>query len=90
MWFGKLSTTMHEMTYHESNSDHTLSFKHTKNIISILLVYVIDMTLIIDDLLEIEALNENLSTCFEIKRLRKLNYFLGMRIAYSRCEIFLF
>ncbi|CAA7401329.1 unnamed protein product [Spirodela intermedia] len=42
-----------------------------------------------DDLLEIEMLNDKLSTCFKIKRLGNLKYFLGMEIVYSRCGIFL-
>ncbi|CAA6664730.1 unnamed protein product [Spirodela intermedia] len=88
-WFGKLLATMHEMDYRQSNSDHTLFFKHSRNEISILLVYIDDMIFTRDDLLEIEMLNDKLSTCFKIKRLGNLKYFLGMEIVYSRCGIFL-
>ncbi|CAA6669615.1 unnamed protein product [Spirodela intermedia] len=41
---------MHEMDYHQSNSGCTLFFKHSRNRISILLVYVDDMILTRDDL----------------------------------------
>ncbi|CAA7408712.1 unnamed protein product [Spirodela intermedia] len=77
------------MDYRQSNGDHTLFFKHFRNEISILLVYVDDMILTGDDLLKIEMLNDKLSACFKIKRLENLKYFLGIEIADSRCGIFL-
>ncbi|CAA6661405.1 unnamed protein product [Spirodela intermedia] len=72
------------MNYCQNNSDHTLFFKHSRNKISILLVYINDMILTRDDLLEINMLNDKLSTYFEINRLRNLKYFISMEIAYSK------
>ncbi|CAA7394426.1 unnamed protein product [Spirodela intermedia] len=47
------------------------------------------MILTSDKFLEIEVLNDRLSICFEIKRLLNLKYFLGIKISYSRHNIFL-
>ncbi|CAA7406579.1 unnamed protein product [Spirodela intermedia] len=63
------------MDYRQSNDGHILFFKHSRNKISILLVYVGDMILTRDDMLEIEMLNDKLFACFKIKRLENLKYF---------------
>lgn len=80
---------MHEMNYCQSNSNHSLFFKHSKKKISSLLIYVDDMILTCGDLVEVEALNNKLYVCFEIKRLSKLKYFLDIKIACYRQMNFL-
>ena len=52
--------------------------------IIILIVYVDDIILIGNDLLEMNRLNQSLSLEFEIKDLGSLRYFLGMDVAWSK------
>ena len=60
-------------------------FRHSKDgKIAILIVYVDDIILTGDDLIEMERLKKNLASRFEIKDLGTLRYFLGMEVARSR------
>ena len=52
--------------------------------IIILIVYVDDIIIIGNDLLEMNRLNQSLSSVFEIKDLGSLRYFLGMDVARSK------
>ena len=54
-----------------------------------LLVYVDDIIVIENDEAEKESLTKYLAREFEIKKLRKLNYFLGIKVAYSKRSIFI-
>jgi len=56
---------------------------------SLLLVYVDDMIIIGDDEIEKQNLRERLVAQFEMKDLGKLEYFLGIEVAYSRQGIFI-
>lgn len=51
---------------------------------TILIVYVDDIILIGENVMEIERLKKHLATEFEVKDLGKMQYFLGMEIARSR------
>ena len=55
-----------------------------KGKITILIVYVDDIIITGDDLIEMEQLKKSLSSSFEIKDLGTLRYFLGMEVARSR------
>ena len=52
--------------------------------IAILIVYVDDIILTGDDVLEVNRLKTSLSSTFEIKDLGSLRYFLGMEVAWSK------
>ena len=52
--------------------------------IAILIVYVDDIILTGDDVLEMNRLKTSLSSTFEIKDLGSLRYFLGMEVARSK------
>ena len=59
--------------------------KHSeKGKIAILTVYVDDIILTRDDLIEMERLKKSLASSFEIKELGTLRYFLRMEVARSR------
>ena len=53
------------------------------------MVYVDDIIIASDDELEKQTLRERLVVQFEMKDLRKLKYFLGIEVAYSRQGIFI-
>ncbi|GMP88706.1 hypothetical protein CsSME_00040591 [Camellia sinensis var. sinensis] len=73
----------------ESQADHTIFYKHSKNSkIAILIVYVDDIILTGNDEAELAALKEKLAKEFHIKDLGALKYFLGMEFARSKEGIF--
>jgi hypothetical protein len=47
-------------------------------------VYVDDLILTGDDILEMNRLKASLSSTFEVKDLGSLRYFLGMEVAWSK------
>jgi hypothetical protein len=74
---------MCSMSYKQCNSDHTIFYHHSRNLVTILAVYVDDMIITCNDAVEIARLNKNLSKEFEVKDLGQLRYFLGIEIARS-------
>lgn len=63
--------------YCQSQTDHTMFYKHNREgKVAILIVYVDDIVLIGDDNEELERLKKRLATEFEIKDLGILKYFL--------------
>lgn len=77
--------------YKESQGDHNLFVKHTASgEITVLQMYVNDIIITRND----EKVKETLKNClakeFEIKDLRRMKYFLGIEVACSRQDIFIF
>ena len=89
-WFAKFARAMKEMNYYQSDGDHTLFMKHgSTGKVAILIVYVDDILVTGDDVLEIKKLSVQLSQKFDIKTLGHLKYFLGIEVARSPEGIFL-
>ena len=81
---------MKEMNYYQSNDDHTLFMKHgSTGKVAIHIVYIDDILVTGDDVLEINKLSVQLSQKFDIKTLGHLRYFLGIEVARSLEGIFL-
>lgn len=77
--------------YKQSYGDHTLFFKHSQQgKLVVLLVYADDIVISGDDLADKQLLKVKLAAEFEIKDLGKLKYFLGVEVAYSKQNIFIF
>ena len=84
-WFGRFATSMKSMNYIQSQGDHTLFVKHSKDgKVIALIVYVDDIIVTGDDLEEMGRLKEKLAREFEIKDLGRLKYFLGIEVARSK------
>jgi len=89
-WFERFTQAMVSMGYQQSQGDHTLFIKHSiSGRVAILIVYVDDIIIIGDDLVERDILRRRLSVEFEIKELGKLEYFLGIEVAHSTKGIFI-
>ncbi|KAL6322605.1 hypothetical protein AAG906_014273 [Vitis piasezkii] len=74
----------------QSQGDHTLFIKHsTTGGVITFLVYVDDIIVTENDKKEKQDLKQCLIKEFEIKELRRLKYFLGIEVSYSRQEIFI-
>lgn len=64
--------------------------KHSiSNGVIVLIVYVDDIIIAGNDLIERDMLRKRLAVEFEIKKLRKLKYFLGIEVAHSEKGIFI-
>jgi hypothetical protein len=88
-WFGRFSWAMKKYGYTQSNSDHTLFLKHRLGKVTALIIYVDDMIITGDDVVEISKLQKQLATELEMKSLGGLKYFLGIEVARSKQGIFL-
>ncbi|KAK2422570.1 putative mitochondrial protein [Trifolium repens] len=76
-WFEKFTQSMKKQGYIQGQADHTLFTKfspHGK--IAILIVYVDDIVLTGDDIVEMTKVKEKLAVDFEIKDLGSMRYFL--------------
>ena len=77
-WFGRFAEAMKKYGYRQGNFDHTLFIKHGGDRVILFIIYVDDMVVTYDDLDEIEKLQMNIASKFEMKNLRGLKYFLGI------------
>ena len=83
-WFGRFCKAMKTYNYIQSDSDHTLFYKHCHDKVTILIIYVDDMIITGDDSKEIRWLEQRLSQEFEMKNLGGLKYFLGIEVLRSK------
>jgi hypothetical protein len=82
-WFDRFRCALCAMGYKQCNGDHTIFYRHFGQWITILAMYVNDIIIIGDDVVEIRHLKDNLSKQFEVKDLGQLRYFLSLEIARS-------
>ena len=75
--------------YIQSNADHTLFFKHAAGKVAILIVYMDDIVITGDDIVEIVDLKKYLAQEFEVEDLGQLKYFLGIQISHGPKGVFL-
>ena len=57
---------------------------------TVVIVYVNDIIVIGDNIVEIERLKKKLAKELDIKDLRRLKYFLGIEVVCARTSIFIF
>uniref|UniRef100_A0A803PU45 Reverse transcriptase Ty1/copia-type domain-containing protein n=1 Tax=Cannabis sativa TaxID=3483 RepID=A0A803PU45_CANSA len=82
-WFAKFSSVLLEEGFHHSATDHSLFMRHSGDKFIILLIYVDDVILAGNSLVEMEALKAQLNNKFQLKDLGNLKYFLGLEVARS-------
>ncbi|KAL8154536.1 hypothetical protein AgCh_000052 [Apium graveolens] len=81
-WFAKLVGELTARTFYQSKNDYSLFIKQNAGKSTVIVVYVDDIILTGDDLLEIKDLKQHLDNVFSIKDLGKLSFFLGIEIGY--------
>ncbi|KAI5324745.1 hypothetical protein L3X38_033818 [Prunus dulcis] len=74
-WFGRFTAAMRKFGYQHADTDHTLFIKHRASKVTLLFIYVDDMSVTGDDTVEIEELQKHLASEFETKDLGSLKYF---------------
>lgn len=89
LWFNKLSSTLLQMGFLQSKSDHNLFTKTSDSTITLILGYVDDLLICGNSVSEIEKLQHMLSQKFHMKNLGQLHYFLGIEIHRSPDGFFL-
>uniref|UniRef100_A0A803Q579 peroxidase n=1 Tax=Cannabis sativa TaxID=3483 RepID=A0A803Q579_CANSA len=82
-WFAKFSSALTDEGFHHLATDHSLFIKNFHGNFIFLLVYVDDVILASNNLVELEALKARLHTRFQLKDLGNLRYFLGLEVARS-------
>lgn len=82
-WFTKLTAALTAYGFVQSYSDYSL-FSYVREKVELhVLIYVDDMIVSGSDLGALEALKKYLSSCFHMKDLGVLRYFLGIEVARS-------
>ncbi|KAG9454499.1 hypothetical protein H6P81_007403 [Aristolochia fimbriata] len=79
-WFSTLCSKIVKFGYTQSSHDSALFIRQSSSDIVLLLLYVDDMMITGDDIQGIFDLKRYLSSCFEMKDLGQLRYFLGLEV----------
>ncbi|KAE9592424.1 putative RNA-directed DNA polymerase [Lupinus albus] len=88
-WHTTLSAKLISLGYSHSQADQALFTKGTPTSFTAILVYVDDLVLIGNNLVELKHVKHVLHQCFRIKDLGPLRYFLGLEISKSKHGIHL-
>lgn len=79
----KLSFALLSNNFKKCNSDSSLSIKIDNEKTTIVLIYVDDIIVTGSDMYHIDQVRSFLKSSFEVKDLGPLEYFLGIKLAYS-------
>lgn len=88
-WFAKLASALKRYGFTQSYSDYSLFTMHNDGVHLSILVYVDDLIISGNDSSTISTFKDYLSSCFHMKDLGLLKYFLGIEVARSNEGIFL-
>lgn len=87
-WLKKFTKAVIQYNFKQSQSDHTLFVKYTESgKVTTIIVYVDDIIITRYDLDGIKLMKDHLSMEFEIKGLRRLKYFLGIKVGRTKNEM---
>ncbi|KAJ0470227.1 putative RNA-directed DNA polymerase [Helianthus annuus] len=86
-WNERLTDVLLKFGFIQSKCDHSLFILNKKGVIVFLLVYVDDIVLTGNSVIEIENIKQVLNDTFKIKDLGVLKYFLGIEVLYDKNEI---
>jgi len=86
-WYARLSSFLISHGYNQSTSNYSLFLKHESKSITALPVYVDDIVLSGNDLIEIRNITQLLDNAFKIKDLGDLKFFLGFEVARTPAGI---
>lgn len=88
-WFAKLSTALKKYDFEQCFADYSLFTYHRDRIRINVLIYVDDIIITGSSEKKNESFKEYLSTCFHMKDLGDLKYFLGIEVAKNSIGIYL-
>jgi len=87
MVYVKLSNFLISHKYNISTVDHSLFFKHDGKYTTTILVYVDDIVLTGNNLMEISNITNLLNSFFHVKNMGDLTYFLGFEVARNDTDV---
>lgn len=87
-WFEKFTTHILTLGFKASSSDSSLFISHEDSSLTVLLLYVDDITVTGNNSSYISSLKYQLSKAFDMKDLGPLHYFLGLEITSTATGIF--
>jgi hypothetical protein len=82
-WFEKFSSAVLSFGFQQSSHDSALFIRQSSQGLVLLLLYVDDMIITGSDTVGIHDIKTHLGTCFEMKDLGPLRYFLGIEVNSS-------
>ncbi|CAH9071582.1 unnamed protein product [Cuscuta epithymum] len=88
-WFAKLATALKQYGFLQSYSDYSLFTLHKDDVQMHVLIYVDDMIIAGNNSTALSRFKNYLHSCFHMKDLGVLKYFLGIEVARSTDGIFL-
>ena len=86
-WFQRFHSAIQEIGFQQSHADYSLFTQVHGNSITVILLYVDDMVITGNNEKAIKDLKKFLNSCFKIKDLGLLKYFLGIEVAQSKAGI---
>lgn len=88
-WFAKLAEALRAYGFKQTRSDYTLFIYFKRGVRVRILVYVDDLIISGNLPKEIQSFKDYLATCFRMKDLGPVKYFLGLEVARSPAGIYL-
>lgn len=88
-WFAKLANALRAYGFTQSRSDHSFFVYSNKGVRLRILIYVDDLIISGTSPHDIQIFKDYLSTCFHMKDLGPVKYFLGLEVARSATGIYL-
>lgn len=88
-WYAKLATALKEYGFQQNDFDHSLFTFQKGDMVLVVLVYVDDLIITGSKVSYITEFKSYLSTCFRMKDLGILRYFLGIEIARNPSGIYM-
>lgn len=88
-WFAKLTTSLLDAGYTQSLADYSLFTLKNGGLFIAVVVYVDDILVTRDDLIQVSALKSMLDAKFSIKDLGEIKYYLGFEVVRNNTGIFI-
>lgn len=88
-WFEKLTKALRDYGFQQSLADYSLFIFDNNGVHINLLIYVDDMILTGNSDHALKVFKDYLSSCFKMKDLGELKYFLGIEVARSKSGFYL-
>lgn len=88
-WFSKLTSTLLQHDFLQSKADYSLFTKAVQETIIVCLIYVDDLLICGNSIIQIQNLKAMLASNFNMKDLGALRYFMGIEIDQTSSGIFM-
>lgn len=89
VWYQKLSTFLFSCGFVRSKSNVSLFIKIQQSMVLLVLVYVDDIIITRNFTIGVDDLVTQLNATFSVKDLERFNFFLGIKVSYSKIGIHL-